>query len=123
MGTRGSPPGRRAGERNVKLDRQRAVAELDIPTEFYDELLHDFLDGARTALEDLEEAVREGRPDEIHAIAHMLKGSAASMRLEEMRAIARGLEAATREDESMEDLQKHVTELRTAVAELSTLLS
>ena len=116
-------PESHSGEREVKLDRQRALAELGIPDEFYDELLHDLLDSARTALENLKDAVRKSDFDTILRIAHTLKGSAASMRLEEMRTIARGLEAASREKTDTEALHKHAAELRTAVEELGALLS
>ena len=108
----------------MKLDRQTAVAELGVPDEFYDELLHDFLDSARAALEGLEEAVRKGQLDDIRGIAHKVKGSAASIRLEEMRTIAHAIEVAGREENGNKDaLRKLTTELRRAVEELRTLLS
>ena len=111
------------GEWALQLNRQQALAELGVPGELYEELLHEFLDNAETALERLAAAIREDHLDQIPAIAHMLKGSAASLRLEEMRTIARDLEIAGRTRKGKKGTGKLIADLGAAVREFKALIS
>jgi len=107
----------------VKLNRRATAAELRISDELYDDLLHDFLGNAEAALEPLAANTRENHPDEISGFAHMLKGSAATLKLNVIRQAAQELEAAARADPGGSAAREIIAELEADLEELRGLLS
>ncbi len=107
----------------MKLNRQEALAELQIPEELYDELLHDLVDNTESALARLEGALGANDFDQVAALAHMIKGSAATLRVEKIRAIAEDLEADGRSNGDGTEIEKHMVELKSALEELTALIS
>ncbi|MFW6158301.1 MAG: Hpt domain-containing protein [Planctomycetota bacterium] len=106
----------------MKLDRQETAAQLEITEELYDELLHDFLDGARAGLDELADAATAGNLEPVFRVAHRLKGSAAAVKLEPIREIALALEIAGNTDRNWTAVHERIDDLKAAVAELETLL-
>ncbi|MFO7898164.1 MAG: Hpt domain-containing protein [Planctomycetota bacterium] len=107
----------------LTLNKQQAAAELNITHEFYDELLHDFLNSATTGLDELAAAVSARDLDPIFRVAHRLKGSAAAVKLEPIRKIALALEIAGHPDRNWTAVRERIDDLKAAVEELKTLLA
>lgn len=81
----------------MSIDKQRAVAELGIPVEMYDELLGIFVQQTGTALEDLTRALAAANFTEIARLAHFVKGSAGNLRLDQMHLLAKDIEFGAKE--------------------------
>ena len=76
----------------MELNKEKAIKELGIPEELYGELLAIFIEQAEEALSKLKEVINAGNFAEIVRTAHLIKGSAGHMRLEEISAVAKGIE-------------------------------
>lgn len=104
----------------MKLDKQRAMAELDVPEDFYLELVRDFLGQADAAVKRLGELAAAGGPfEEMAKIGHFLKGSAGNLRIQEIYEMAIELERAGLQGDRSVVVQK-LGEIRGALAELHT---
>ena len=107
----------------MKLNRQEALAELEIPEELYNELLHDLVDNTESALARLEGSLGANDFGQVAALAHMIKGSAATLRVQNIRAIAENLETDGRDNGDETEAEKHMAELKSALEELTALIS
>ncbi len=107
----------------MPLDKARTAAELDIPPELYDELLHNFHDDARDGLEQLDAAAGSRDSGRIAQVTHRLKGSAAMLRLDRVREITSDLESAGGTDRDWEVVHHRIGDLKDAVGQLRSLLA
>jgi len=107
----------------MELNTPEALAELQISEQLYDELLHDLVDNIRSALAQLEPALRAHDFDRVATLAHMVKGSAASLRVQSVRAAAEALEARSRNNPHGTQLEKHMGELKDALEKLNAIIS
>jgi histidine phosphotransfer protein HptB len=79
------------------LDKTRALDELEMTEEEYDELLQAFVELADEQIVGLESAVSSGNDIEARELAHSLKGAAGNLRLDDCLAIASAIELALME--------------------------
>jgi HPt (histidine-containing phosphotransfer) domain-containing protein len=101
------------------LDKTKALDELQISEEEYNELLIAFVELASEQLEQLEAAASGGNDTETREVAHSLKGAAGNLRLDDCAAIAEALERASRESRK-DDVRAQLDALVAAVDELRT---
>ena len=102
----------------MQLDKQKALRELGIPEEMYDELLRDFIQQSEEPLKQLEGLVLTGDFEEIRKAAHFIKGSAGNMRVEEMYSIAKEVEFAAKDAGDKSTIGENIAKLRSAFEEL-----
>jgi HPt (histidine-containing phosphotransfer) domain-containing protein len=74
------------------LDKTKALDELQLSEEEYDELLQEFLEVASQQIDELQSAVSSGNDNDVRELAHSLKGAAGNLRLDECAAIAGAIE-------------------------------
>lgn len=92
-----------------ETDRKKALAELEIPEEIYDELIEDFIEMAHEEMAKIYKLL-ETKEDLSAAkkIAHSIKGAAANLRLEPSRLICAYMEL---EAPSFEEIENKMKEL------------
>ena len=104
------------------LDKTRALDELEMTEEEYDELLQAFVELADEQIVGLESAVSSGNDNEARELAHSLKGAAGNLRLDDCLAIASAIELALTEHrkdgfrEQLDALAVALEEVRTSGA-------
>ena len=107
----------------MKLDRDNIATELRIPRGLYDELLQDMLDNLGPAVERyVAEGVAERDLDEVGTLAHTAKGSAASLRLGDIRQTAIDLEHASRKNRDTSASHALMADLKAGLEALKNLI-
>jgi HPt (histidine-containing phosphotransfer) domain-containing protein len=74
------------------LDKTKALDELQLSEEEYDELVQAFLEVASEQTERLQSAVSSGNDSDVRELAHSLRGAAGNLRLDECAGIASAIE-------------------------------
>lgn len=93
-----------------EADRKRALEELEIPEDIYDELIDDFVQMANEELQKIEELTAQGTNlTAAKKVAHSIKGAAANLRLEKAREICLFMEL---EANSFAEVSTKVEELK-----------
>lgn len=94
-------------------DRKRALEDLEIPEEIYDELIDDFIEMANEEMGKIRTLLEaDNNLDHIKKLAHSIKGAAANLRLEPSRIIAAAMEL---DSPSYDDIKIKMTELEKEV--------
>lgn len=93
-----------------EADRKRALDELEIPEDIYDELIEDFIAMAYEEIAKIETLITKGT-DLVSAkkVAHSIKGAAANLRLEPAKDICLFMELKA---ESFEEIAVKIKELK-----------
>ncbi len=74
---------------------KRAEEELGLPREVIQRLFDKFMESFKSVVKNMEECLNKGNFDEIRKLGHSLKGSAGSIRLEDISAIGKAIEEAS----------------------------
>ena len=106
------------------VDISRAMVLLGDDRELFDEAIHAFIDGIPDTLDNLQSAISHADAEQVHAVAHGLKGAASNLCAEPTRRVAQKLEAMGRQDKLqgadslLEELQGHLDRLQEFVVSL-----
>ncbi len=111
-------PVSRKEESGIKWDKQKAMKELGIPEELYLELVDGFIKQSATAIQDLEKFFQDRNFDGVAKAAHFIKGAAGNLRIEEIHATTKELEAAAKGDQNISTIEKQIGILKSAMEEL-----
>ena len=106
----------------MKIDRERALGELGIPSQMYDELLQIFKVQTESTLQELEGVVASSNHTEIAKLAHSIKGSAGNLRLDELQELARKIEFAAKGNADMAGISSDFTNLKALFADFKVLV-
>lgn len=98
--------------------KKRAMQELGIDENVFDDLLRCFISEAEEQMQKLEEAVKADNFDEIAQIGHGLKGMAGNLRIANMQYAAKAMEAIAKEGKIKPEIRKKAIELRQYLLEL-----
>jgi HPt (histidine-containing phosphotransfer) domain-containing protein len=79
------------------LDKTKALADLEMSEDEYDEMLQAFVGLADEQIQGLESALASGNDTDARELAHSLKGAAGNLRLDDCLAIASAIELALKE--------------------------
>lgn len=105
----------------MQIDKQKALDELGITEDFYNELISDFIVQAARAVKNLDGAREKGDFGELAGIAHLIKGSAGNLRIEEIYLICKELELCCKEGKDKEVIEQGVCRLKAAIEEFKNL--
>ncbi len=106
----------------IRIDKKKALSELGIPEEMYDELLGDFITQTEVSVKQLEELVPTDNFEEIRKAAHFIKGSAGNLRIEEIHILAKEIEFASKENRDKKAIEVDVARLRILFEELKKIV-
>ena len=104
------------------IDRQRALDELGIPEEVYDELLQDFIAQTEPALAALLGAVGSQNLVDTAKTAHFVKGSAGNLRLDDLYLLAKEIESGAKGNQDTRILAENVSKLQAMFEELKKII-
>jgi len=104
------------------LDRKRALAELGIPEEMYNELLQDFVAETESALHNLFEAIQSGNRDDIASSAHFIKGSSGNLRIDDLYVLAKEIEFDARTNKDTAVMAQNASKLKASFEELKKII-
>lgn len=107
----------------MQLDRQAALKELGISNDVYDELLQIFIEQTESALQTLNQSITLKDFGQIARAAHLIKGSAANLRIEEIRNLAENIDVQARETKDIQAIENKAAELKTTFGELKNIVS
>ncbi|WP_211227851.1 PAS domain S-box protein [Spirochaeta cellobiosiphila] len=85
-----------------KLNRQETAKVLGISIETLDLLFQEFISRKKEFIDDLGSAIEHEDLDQVHMIAHKLKGLALNLRLDDIGSIASEIELAAKNKEDLE---------------------
>ena len=98
--------------------KKKAIEELGIDENIFDELLRCFIPEAEAEMQKLEEAIKADDFDAIAQIGHGLKGMAGNLRIVHMQYAAKAIEMIVRESKDKQAIIKKAAELRQYLSEL-----
>jgi len=101
--------------------KSRVAKSLDLEPEQAEGLLRTLLQASREDLESLRRAVAAGQADGVASLAHHIKGAAANLEIEELRAPAARLEALGRQA-SLAGAEAELIALEAALRNLAAAL-
>lgn len=107
----------------MRIDKQKALSELGITEDFYNELIQDFIAQAVPAVKNLDGALERENFDELAGIAHFIKGSAGNLRIEEIYLIAKDLEFCCKERKDKQVIEQGARGLKSAMEEFKKMFS
>lgn len=105
---------------DLQWNRDFALEQTAGDEELLEELIILFKDSSLSDFSKLEEAVNNNEVDGIVAAAHSLKGAAASLGVESIRALAMDIETAARENRT-DNLQDRVATMESLIKQLNEL--
>jgi len=105
----------------MQFDKQIVLKELDISEDMYDELLQMFIKQTEIALKNLEAIIKLEDFGEIAKSAHFIHGSAANLRLEEIRALARDVETQAKGNKDIKIIEENFLKLKQGFEEVKLL--
>lgn len=94
------------------IDREKAIRELDMPEELFNELLDMFVEQMEPPMKMLEEVTDNTDYEEIRKSAHLIQGSAGNLRIEVIQKIAKQIELDAVGKKNMEIIKKNIAQLR-----------
>ncbi len=95
----------------TSITRQRALRELGITEEMYDELIGIFIQQSEQTLVDLASAVARKDFQDIKRAAHYVKGSAGNLRLDEVHDVAQEIEQLAAAGQGLETILRKSRDL------------
>ena len=96
----------------MPIDKQKALDELGIPEDVFQELLLLFMDQTATAIRDLSAAIEAKDYEKTAKTAHLIKGSALDVRIDDIHIIAKEIEYGAKENRDMKILAGKTEELK-----------
>jgi len=99
---------------DAPVDREELLDLVDDDTDFLKQLLETFRRDSRTYLQNIRAAIERGDAESVATEAHGLKGAAAHLQAEAVRAVARRLEQLGRNDE-LDRAPEHACRLERAI--------
>jgi len=109
-------------EKPPRTDRQAVLSELGVTEDFYAVLLREFVRHTGPLIERLANAMTAGDAAQVTAIAHRVKGSAASLRLAEIQRLAGALEAQSRAGVARSELEDDAAALAASFYQFTVLI-
>lgn len=94
-----------SGEETIAFDPEEAAGELGLPASLIIEFANDFVQQAHDEKTTFLEAYSKGDLNKINETAHKLKGVAANLRIEDMRALMEKVQHADTMEKAAENLQ------------------
>ncbi len=91
----------------------------NIPEEFYDELVRDFLSDAISQIDALEKSLKGGEIESAKGIIHSLKGVSANIRLSDISQLSKEVETDIKSGLGFDDVAVKLEAMRTAIVRLS----
>jgi len=105
----------------MQFDKQAVIKELDISEDMYDELLQMFIQQTEIALKNLEAVIKLGDFAEIAKSAHFIHGSAANLRLEGIRALAKDIDIQSKGNKGIKIIEENFLKLKQEFEEVKSL--
>ena len=103
----------------MPIDKQKAMDELGLPEEAFNELLQLFMEQTTIAIRDLSDAVGAKNYEKTARTAHLIKGSALDLRIDEIHLLAKEIEFGAKENKDMNVLAAKTGELKKLFEELN----
>jgi PAS domain S-box-containing protein len=91
----------------IVIDKQKIADQLQLPIEFYDELINDFLNIVDDEMKTLKEYIEKNDYKNIHSQAHKLKGLCANMYFEELTQLYKDMEQNAKNNTEQNYLQEY----------------
>jgi PAS domain S-box-containing protein len=91
----------------IILDKQKIADKLQLPIEFYDELINDFINIVDDEMETLKEYIEKNDYKNIHSQAHKLKGLCANMYFDELTQLYIDMEQNAKNNTEQNYLQEY----------------
>jgi HPt (histidine-containing phosphotransfer) domain-containing protein len=95
------------------IEKKRALREINISEEMFDELLNVFIEQTEPALKILEETAERKNYEEMRKKAHLISGSAGNLRISGIQKLAKAIEAGAMEKKDITGIKIHIGKLRT----------
>ena len=106
----------------MRLNKKKALEELGIPDDLYEELLKTFTVQLEEVIQQLEAATGSEDFDKITERAHFLKGSAGNLRVEEVYLQAVKIETAGKQKQDWPVIRNEIAGLKKSLEELKELM-
>ena len=96
-------------------NKKKAIEELGISEELFDEIFKDFLDQCDEYIRTIEDSINSNNLEDLAKAAHKLKGSSGNLGLENIQQLARAIEIAAKEKKDIEIAKQEFIKLKEAV--------
>ena len=103
------------------IDRQKALDELGIPEDIYDELLHIFIAQTDLEIHDLTDAVQSQNLEKAAKTAHSIKGSAVNLRIDDIHNLAKEIESDAKGNKDIKSIAEKTSKLKAMFEELKKM--
>ncbi len=105
------------------IEKKRALREINISEEMFNELLNVFVEQTETALKILKKTVTRKNYEEMRKQAHLISGSAGNLRISGIQKLAKEIEAGAMDKRDIPDIKVHIGKLRTNFEKLKEEVS
>ena len=105
----------------MQFDKQAALKELGVSEDMYDELLQIFIKQTEITLKNLEAVIKLEDFGQIAKSAHFINGSAANLRLEEIRALAKDIDAQAKGNKDIKIIEENIRKLKKEFEEVKII--
>jgi HPt (histidine-containing phosphotransfer) domain-containing protein len=92
-------------------DRQKALSELGIPGELYDDLVRGFIRQSEGVIADLAKAFQDKDFEKISRAAHFIKGASGNLRIDGIYVNTKELEASAKSGQDLGAIEQRIQEL------------
>jgi len=105
----------------MQFDKQTALKKLGISEEMYDELTRMFIAQTEPVLKNLDDFIRLKDFGQIARLAHSINGSAANLRIEEIRGLAENIDLQAKENKDIKMIELNASKLKIAFEEFKKI--
>lgn len=105
----------------MQLDKQKAIQELGVPEELFNELLTIFVQQTGESITKMEEFRQSDNVEEIKKLGHFIKGTAGNLRINEIFEVAKFIEYFDKEKTDIKELDDNIAKLKDLYNELKGL--
>ena len=102
----------------MEFDKKKAMNELGVDEETFNELLKSFFSDASAETEKLRAAIETDNFEEIARIGHTLKGMAANYRITTVQDMAKTIEMLAKENKNKQEIIQNVRSLKENIENL-----
>lgn len=95
------------------IEKKRALREINISEEMFNELLNVFVEQTETALKIMKKTVTRKNYEEMRKQAHLISGSAGNLRISGIQKLAKEIELEAMEKREISVIKSHIGKLRT----------
>jgi HPt (histidine-containing phosphotransfer) domain-containing protein len=102
----------------MELDKKKAMDELGVDEETFNELLKSFFSDADAEIEKLRAAIENDNFEEIARIGHTLKGMAGNYRITPIESIGKSIEQCAKESKDKQTIIDNLKAMEEGIEEL-----